>query len=370
MATTKKSGIFDFIIMGNNWAGWPLGLALSKQGLNIAIIGSNKHWGASLELFDSPQAADIYPDTDLTRLSLQWLSDLVGTEVFRPSEIEAQRITWNNKQWVPFMGFSKTKAASVEYLNSFNQPSFLNMTQPITFWQKSIMDQFVGTYIDPSELTGIELNEDQVTSIIINGSRKIKAHNYLYCDSPKNLLKQISREYFIGASPQKISKLQTMTRLLLILKWNQSEDNTDKGYELESPHPHPSLYFFPGAKDHEPFVGHFLTNHPSLITSWQSFIPDRLAENPENLGSQLRYIKRQLKRPFTKWFDQPFDEKIIVEPESHGHVNLRHKLTSLKNLWQSSPLTQTSDGAVGGLAAARSLYNEIGPIIHQLAPSA
>ena len=353
MITEKKIEAFDLIVIGDNWTGWPLALVLSKRGLNVALIASQRAWVSPFpsSSLGSSHVMDIYPDTDSARKSLQWLSELIGVEVDL-SLVETQRLIWDRGQWVPFVGFAESQASSVAYLSNLNKSPIISVGQFIDSWKQKMKEQFTGTYLDQAELTGMDYNEGRVDSIVINGNRRLRAHSYIYCDSPKSLLKQLPKDCFKGHSQQKIAKSQTMT--CLTLNWFLETSDGVERVEQEK-----DLYFFLGAKNYEPFVGRFWGDGQGWGVSWQSLVPDKLAESPESLGSQLRYMKRQLKRPFIKWFEQPMEEKIVVDTESHGYVDLRHQLTQFKNLWHSSSLLQESDGVIGGLEAAQSVYGEV-----------
>lgn len=346
MTKAKKTEKFDFLIMGDNWTGWLLGLALSRQKHNTAIVGSKSHWNHSTipqDQFGWPQEIELY--SPLSKDHLQWLSQLVDEEVFRDPEIHIEQTIWEKGQWIPFAGFGEAPFASVEYLSQFYISSAVNMIHPIQTWKQRVVDQFTGTHFPSTELTGFEYEGDHITSVTINGNDKLQAHTYLYCDSPRPLLELFPGDLIARQWRQRISKSKTMTRLLWMLKHDKVRDEPN------------TLYFLPGHKNHEPFVGQILTRSP--ISLWQSLLSDEEAEDPEVIGSQLRYMKRQLKRPFSEWFTNLVEEKVIVESESYGYMELNPQMTQLKNFWQSSLLTQKSHGVLGHLAAAQFLHQQL-----------
>ena len=360
MATAKKEKeneeFFDFIIIGDNWAGWSLSMVLSKESHKVAIVSSPNLWSsAKVEASESsahwPQEIEFYPDEKTTRESLQWLSKLINEKTFEDSVVHPQFSIWERGQWLPFTGFGETKSSSVDYLSQLRVPSALNLIQPMKWWKQKMVENFTGTHFHQAELTGIECNraEESVTAIVINGNQKLHASTYLYCDSPKALPNLLPRDLISPSWHQKITKATTMTSLLL----------TFKHKEMHQEELHHKLYFFPGGKEHEPFVGRFFLGPHSHLSVWQSLIPDEIAENPESLGSQLRYMKRQLKKPFPKWFEGTLEEKIIVEPDSHGYIALNLQTTRLKNFLPSSVLSQKRNGIIGHLAAARSLHEKL-----------
>ena len=258
----------------------------------------------------------------------------------------------NRSQWAPFMGFGNTQSPCVEYLSRFQCPLTVEMVQPMSIWKKKIIEKLKEVYWIQAEYTEIAIKDSEISDIVIDGHQKLKARFYLYCDSPKSLLRLLPKNCLPHLLCQKISKSQTMTSLLLLLKYQKSKQKDSKK----------SLYFFLGTKDHEPFMGQVSSHHPSCtFFVWQSLLPDKSTETPETMGTQIRYMRRQIKRSFP---DPPNEEKIIVVPESHGYMKLNHP-TSLKNLWQSSPLTQKEDGMTGHLKAAYSLYKELQPLITQ-----
>ena len=356
---TKNSETFDFIIIGNNWTGWSIALALYKQSQNVALVDSKNHWNHStlpLEQPDWPQEIEVYPHNPSTINSLEWLSELVDEKVFTKSTINTEPIIWKQNQWTPFMGFGEMKSSSLEHLSPLYIPSAVDTTQPMEVWKQRVVDQCAGVHLAQAELTSIEYKDNQITAIITNGHHRLQAHTYLYCDSPKRLLGWLPEKLIAPSLRQKISKFKTMTRLLLMLKHDEIQNSEVQNKKN-------ALYFFPGGKDYEPFVGRILINSQPQISIWQSLIPDEIAENPEAVGSQLRYMKRQLKRPFSEEFNHPMEEKVLVEPESHGYMSLDHQPTSLKNFWQASPLTQKSNGIIGHLAATQSLHKQIQSVL-------
>lgn len=356
MSMAKKNPHYETLVIGSNITGRLLFLNLKKQGKKVGLIEtSHLDKGFQLNQLSEkkpfPEQLNYLPDTPLNQDNTLWLNEITEQN-FQWEVEENEVITCESGSLIPFVGFGSRKFPTLDFASSFhNQKKLVS----VSFYQKLIdlmaQDLDHPDYFQNSTVTSFETNEDgALDRVIINGNKVITAESFLFTESPKQLLDLL---------PEKILSKKTISKLSKEKQWTSVHLSFHHSEELEAQWD--KLHLLLGTnKDSEPCLGQFFKGDSESSSIWQTLLPTELEDASQEVYTALKYMKKQIKRAYPQFFDSVLAEKISVQPNTYGTVDLTHKdlspLTKIQNLHIASPLFYSQDHLSNSIQAARELY--------------
>lgn len=361
-----EKNVYDFAIVGSNFHCWLLAYSLSRvYHKKVAVLEPRESLGDSDSPLKSgsgelPSHFNKVLDNTESRESLQWLQEVLR-ETLHTEALEITPLTVDSGKLTPFVGFGEQHFSSMDILNSFSSSDNVELLNSPSHWLEQLASLFIGDVYTMAEITKIETSENQLKSIVINGSYELKTENLIYGLPPKTLKNLVSNEIIADKTFQKILKTKAFSCVRLHLEHPPEA-------QVEA-HPYHILY---GNKDDfDPIVGQFFKTENRLFSMWACWMLSDLIDDHEHLGSMLKHIKKQIKRAYPHLLDNLKQEKIVVEIDSEGQGNtpeaLERNLAKVQGFWICHPQVLQSTGFIAKINCARKTLVGICNALH-LAP--
>ena len=337
---------FDIIVIGNNWTGLSLASSISKNK-KVALINSfeNKNAFQASEEFSGD--FDYLPKKENSIKNIEWFAGKHNLSI-SPLEKSVTPMTIDSGKLVQFLGFGDRDGKSIDSLTWYNESEALELNSKEIKTQ--LTEAFSGEIFDNCEVTELHIKENSVETVTLNGQKKISAEQIIFCEPPNKLLSLIDHKDFPGKIKQKITKIKPLSCLQIIYKHSSSFQKSD------------DLHFLMGNKeDFEPCLGYFWKKDDQQFSQWMQLMPSDLTEDIEKVGSNLKNIKRQIKRAYPEFFESVDFEKVIVKDQSHGFIDLDFKefgmIKGINNLLCASPLFSKENDLFAAIELSQKLDN-------------
>jgi methionine-S-sulfoxide reductase len=210
-------------------------------------------------------------------------------------------------------------------------------------------------FFSRSIVTKFLANQDNVTSVLINGQKTLMAKNFIYAGNVRDLRLLLPEGALNQRALAKLGKNQYWTSVGLdILFENKITDSEAvhvlNGTTSDDIGPCAGIFYPVEASDNAP-----------QFSQWISFLDDLEAEEEENIGAVLKKIKRQIKRAYPEGSDKIIFERIMIVRNFGGDGELKLKedgtIGNLKNLWIASPSVNPEKNILGALLQAQFIVN-------------
>ncbi len=361
---SSKINTYEVVVIGSELVSILTAQKLALSGRRVALVPTKE----SLEDFRKDHSAtDIKlnePSTYIPFSSraeglINWLEDQFFSPKSLYSDIQEQPpVTFEGGQFKPFLGFGERALKTMDALQYYLCPKRFSLTLTPQEWADKIIKEAQFDLLDRSTITSFEIAEKQIVSATINGSKLIKADEFIFCSSPKELLKLLDNKVFAGRERQRLAKANLWSRINLSIEYKESFTHQ------------PGMHVLMGSKDDfEPMVGEFFTLNETLFSQWSYLLNEDQFEDAEVSGGVIKYMKRQLKRAYPESFDLIKSEKITVHGDTHGpieglfvHLNIKN----INNLYIAGPQLSDAGGVLSSLDMSQKIIAELmGP---QVAP--
>ncbi len=339
---------FDIIVIGNNLTGITLASSLS-QSYNVALI--NSYEGQNMYRSSAEFSGDFQyiPKKNDSINKIKWFSNKYSLDI-KISESETAPVTIDSGKLVQFLGFGERAGKSIDDLTWYNESETITLNKGYNEINNQLLTTFKGEVFDQCEVTDILVTDKKICSVMLNGQKKLSTKQLIFCDPPNKLLNVIDHNDLPGRFRQKITKLKPLSCLQIIYKHSEKFHKTD------------DLHFLMGNKeDFEPCLGYFWSKNDEQYSQWMLLMPSDLTEDIEKVGSNLKNIKRQIKRAYPKFYDFVEFEKVIVKDQTHGFIDLDFKsfgmIKGIDNLLCASPLFSKENDFLASIELTQKLEN-------------
>lgn len=368
-STRGKKNHYDAIVMGANLTGLILANLLTRQDKKVLLLEAKDVVGGHLAKVEThlgplPSHLNLVPDNEDNRSLLTWLGEILEKDLIVGTQAQEPK-TFSEGHLHRFLGFGNRPGDSLDELSFYNVVDALELTATPSQWVEQLTEMYTGELLLKSEVTDIFIENENVTGVMINGSKKFTAEDYIFCLSPKDLLNLA--DPFEAITPKvrhKVSKAHFWTQVSL--HYTHPELITE---DL-------NVHFLMGNKpDHDPCVGRFFAGRHGASSSdptadvgvsqdscWMSYMFSEKAEDDDEIGGVIRYMKKQIKRAYPDLFEKISNEKITVHRESHGELflKLNHpgRLPKIKNFVLATPYLLESRNVPAHIEMAQAAYME------------
>jgi hypothetical protein len=323
MKTAKAAPQFDVVVIGGGLSGLVVATALARTGRKTALVEALEALGGNCRPIESAACGTIdrglkhFPCLPGSEEKLQWLQSLLGLDLGLEL-VDAPPVTFESGRFRPFVGFGGAHALAADEIAAFAAPQHWSMRATPKDWVPELARAFQGTLFMQSHVTQVAIDGQRAIAAELNGSKRVSGAEFLFCAPPAALAGLVAREDRApghkAAPPRawhKLAKGEALTSIHL--------DLVHAAPVAESLAPH----VLKGASE-EPCIGLF---HPPQEAAdgrrlqrsqWVAFIPAEQTDDSELVASQLKYVKRQIKRAYESSLDNLVFERISICPQSHG----------------------------------------------------
>jgi len=351
---TTKSDEFDSIIIGGGLAGLIAAHQLEGTGRRVALIESLDALGGSCRPSQNragpvDHGLKFIPDTPEARDVLAWLSTVLGAEIACES-IEAPPLTYDDGKFKPFVGFGDQKIRTAGEVDAYAKERYLRLSSTPKNWVPRLVESFTGTLQTQSYMTKFLTDDEFIIEAWINGAKRISGREVLFCADPKQLVRLLPETHIPGRLKQKLLKGEVWTSANLDLIHAAPVTDSQAVHVLKGANEEPCVGLF-----HPPVTTE--EGQPVQLSQWFTLVPRDLADDDETVAGALKQIKRQVKRAYETSLDGLLQERIIVNPSSHGDLTgvlaENGAWPKLQNLWVVSGLLDSEKNLIGTLRQTR-----------------
>lgn len=355
--------VYDYAVIGSGLSGLCIASALNKISSNIILIEGGDTFGGfnrsiSTSLGNYNNGLRYLPSSDLSQKAVSFLELLLLTNL-SPKECESPAITYEAGGFKPFVGFGENPPAFYEELSYFTSAKQIKTSLEPHEWTQILFNNYSGEYCPRSYVTKFNSENDQVTSVTINGQKKIQALNFIYTGPIKSLKTLLPEDVLSAKAKTKLSKNQYWTAVCLDILHNKCISTNEAVHVLNGT----------TQDDLGPCIGTFLPCSSSQdevlqYSQWMTFVDSEEAEDTEIIGAALKKMKRQIKRAYPDALDDIKFERILVVPEYSGNGELKlganQTLPGLKNLWIATGNVNSNKNILGSLLQAELVCSSLG----------
>lgn len=339
------SSVFDYVVIGSGLSGLSVATKLSQETSKVLLLDSADLMGGWLK---KPHLAAI-PYSNSSESALLFLEDITGIKIIG-DVAEMQPLTFDDGQLKNFLGFGEKTPEFYDEISYYCSSKFFELKAEPAQWIQRLEQNFNGTFLPRSIVTKFVVENGQVQHLLINGTKKVLGHNYIFCGEVKSLNRLLPQDFIPSKMQTKISKTKTWTRATLQIEHESLVTESS------------AFHVLIGTSQEEivTCVGQF---HGTKST-WMTFVSDEEAEDAEITGQALKRIKRQIKRAYPDSLNEKTLERICVQPGFGGHFDLKlnsnQSWPEIENLWISSGTLQKNRNIIGALNQSQLVLAALG----------
>lgn len=353
---------FDYAIVGAGLTGLSLAASLSRETKNIVLLDGAETFGGLTRPINFPtgmmdNGLRHIPATDLNEIALEHLESILGLKLMK-SVIDAPPVTFEDGSLKPFVGFGDRSPEFYDQIAPLLNPRRFELHLEPREWPTLLMEKFTGQFMPRSHVTRVNVENDSVTHLTINGAKSIKASQVIYT-GPVKPLAVILGDLLNARQKQKLSKNSYWTAVCLDLCHSKLVSE-----EI-------SLHVLNGTTVDElgPCVGKFLPTAETAdgvrqSSQWMTFLDEEVTEESEIVAHALKKIKRQIKRAYPEALDNLVRERILLAPMVSGNGDLKlnadQSYPGVQNLWIGSAALSKTKGTAAALLQSRLLLASLG----------
>ncbi|MGE3974040.1 MAG: FAD-dependent oxidoreductase [Bdellovibrionales bacterium] len=347
---------YDIAIIGSGLAGCVAAQTLAKNGMmNFVVIEAHSDFGGSVRGLAKGAGFCDYGLKQIPAIAQQETQDftqimnqLLGIQF---EEKENSLMTWSKSgdsfSFQPFVGFGEKTPPDREVLDYYLQTKLLSPSQPVHTWPASLLEGLQGKLLLRSSVTKLEVENDEIKSLIVNGDKKIRVQRVIFAGHPMALETLLPANILPGKTRQRLTKTKFWTSINLELRHTTPIAAQPGLNVLVGPGEEPRVV-----------LGHFHeladgTQH----SHWLTFAPGFEADEEET-ASALREMKKLILKSYPTALDSK-QEKVLVTPKSHGTLGGKNEsdsaMTGVKNFHLASSMLEPVPNMIGAVTRAHTV---------------
>jgi hypothetical protein len=351
---TTKSDEFDSIIVGAGLTGLLAAHQLEGTGRKVALIEGLDALGGSCRPSHNKagpidHGLKFLPDCEEAHEALAWLGSVLGEKI-KYEIVEAPPVTYDDGKFKPFVGFGDQNVRTAHEVNSYAKERYLYLASTPKDWVPRLSETFTGSVNTQSYVTKFQADDEFIIDTIINGAKRLSGREVLFCAAPQQLARLLPETHVPVRLRQRLLKGEVWTSVNLDLVHAAPVTDSRAVHVLKGANEEPSVgLFYPPTIDN--------AGVQRQVSQWLTLVPRDLSDDDETMASALKQIKRQIKRAYESSLDCLVQERIIVNPSSHGDLTgilpEDGRWPKIQNLWIVSGLLDSSKNLLGSMRQAR-----------------
>ncbi|MDZ4678238.1 MAG: FAD-dependent oxidoreductase [Oligoflexia bacterium] len=318
--TQRKTSV---AILGGGLAGLTCAALLEKEGIDYLLIDGQAEFGGLIQgQMEQGICLDYglksIPVGDVTANPLLQLNKLLNLEL--PIESwNLPPVVFGKNEFSEFVGFGSTKNRSlIEELSYYTSSPRLLVSGG---WSK-LIDQLLKIIPDSkkrtrSHVTKLEVTDNVVTSVLINGDTQLTADRFVFTFSPSALKSLLPIDAVNAKTLQRIAKTEPFTVLSLDIAINQPVSELKNIMVLND-----------GGDDDFYVLGQFVTNVDPMrenaglqISTWLTLINEETTIDDEATSKVIRNMKKVIKKAFPELITKKSWERLLAVPRAIGNFD-------------------------------------------------
>jgi hypothetical protein len=349
---------YDVAIIGSGLAGCLAARILAKNGCSrIVIIESEPEFGGLTRgLAKGSGLCDFglkqIPFAPGSEINIQEFSQILSELLGVALEEQVQPLVTFGKSgdsydFQPFVGFGEKTPPAREVLDYYIHSKVLVPNTPIHTWPTLLIEDLQGKLLTRSNVTKIEVENENITAIIVNGDKKLHVKRVIYAGHPLGLERLLPTSVLPAKTRQRFSKTRFWTSVDLELKHKINLQAKTGLHVLVGPGDEPRVVLGVVHEDSE------LKQH----SHWLTFVPSDEADE-ESAATALREMKKLMQKAYPTILDSKI-EKVLVTPKSHGSLGGKNEsdfsMSGVKNLHMTSSMLEPSPNIIGTVLRSHSV---------------
>lgn len=351
MATAKKTQHAEVLVIGADLTGLLIAEHLRQSGQNVRLFDGHTQLGVPHRPVmgkTSPLKSDLefFPEHPNTASALQWMGNLLRTEI--PLEtIELGPVHFDEGLLRPFVGFGDRAFGSRDEIDFYSTPRCLAQTSIIAAQTQSLAQQWQERGHQPRQVTKLWVESGKISAVEFNGEEIWTADKIICTLGVSDLLELLPLDAIDGRNRTRLGKALTWASVSLHAL-HKTSISDERGLHI----------LFGNGQEFEPIVGRVWAAEESgrQHSVWTTLVGKDFTDDSDQLGHALKHLKRQVRRVYPKAFEDLADEKVVVTPESHGHLALKTAETfsfpELAGFYLATPLLSPLKGALAAIDVA------------------
>jgi len=317
MSLSKKAQKqFEVIVVGAGISGLLLASKAKSLGKSVALIEAQHSFGGFHHL-SSHSTPEFTVDNSLHFIPStpenQKLIDQVNAKFdldLKPISSESRLLTFVDGQLKDFTGFGQLTPEFFDELAPFLAREELKFGRPWQALVETLADRVGDSLFLHHLASELVIEGKTAVGVIVNGAHFWHASDVIFAGGITEL------QSFL---PQSITSARFKNHLKKPKLWTLIAVDFIHSSQISQ---YEDLHILNGTTQDEigPCVGRFLPPfNGKQVSQWLSFTADEDADDSENIGANIKKMKRQIKRAYPSAFEGVTQEKIIVIPSGAGY---------------------------------------------------
>lgn len=388
--------IYDYIVIGSGLTGLAIAKKIHRETDNILILEAQELTGGDNRPANLPtnlgnqtinNGLRFFPDTAASQKAALFLEELLGKQAFNSSsenlietyESKPTKSFEGDRGFKKFIGFGEKSPDCYEELAYFLSQNKRSFVQDPYLWVQDLTEGLQNKILKNSIVTrfgfeGLQADSSELklTHVVINGSKQLFAHNFIFAGPIKDLAALVPDDVLSARLKVKLKKAKAWQGVCLDLLHNTVVNKSNMflldGTTEDSLSPCIGCFQSPAAPSvvpsaAPPAVAPTTQQTSQQISQWLSFIDSEVAEDTENISLILKKMKRQIKRAFPEMADSITKERIFITPVLSGSdlkLSANGTLPKVPNLWVASSQASSYKNLLGSLMQAQFILSSLG----------